>query len=543
MTGRGRAVPSAVERASGLRFEDRWTSWLWALAVTGLAFLLRVWHLGTPKEFAFDETYYAKDAWSMLRFGYVRDYIDNANDLILTGKATDSIFKDTPSMVVHPEVGKWLIALGEKAFGMDPFGWRIAAAVIGSLMVLVMCRLVRRLTGSTLLGCVAGLLLTFDGMHLVLSRLALLDIFLAFFLTCAAACLVADRAWWRRRLAERIPDGGVDPGSFGPLRGTLVRPWLIAAGVSFGLAAGTKWTALYPLAAFGLLVWVWSAGARRSFGIRGAWWKSALTDGVAAFVQIVGVAFIVYVTTWTGWLINAQEYEQSTLSASQYTKYDGGKPWPTRDEPDASGLGEITQSLRSLASYHHDVYVFHTKFLNDSTHSYQSQPSGWLLLNRTVGISAESDIQPGEQGCAAPAGSKCLRVVTVLGTPVLWWGACLALLYAAVMWVGARDWRFGFALVGTLATWLPWLRYDDRPIFLFYASAALPFMVIAVALALGALVSAGPVGSPRRTLGVVAAGSFVVLVILNFAWFWPVWTGELLTQGEYNMRMWFRAWI
>ena len=38
-------------------------------------------------------------------------------------------------MIVHPEAGKWLIALGEKAFGMDPFGWRIAAAVVGALMV------------------------------------------------------------------------------------------------------------------------------------------------------------------------------------------------------------------------------------------------------------------------------------------------------------------------------------------------------------------------------------------------------------------------
>ena len=44
-------------------------------------------------------------------------------------------------------------------------------------MVLVMVRLVRRLTGSTLLGGVAGLLLCFDGLQLVLSRLALLDIY------------------------------------------------------------------------------------------------------------------------------------------------------------------------------------------------------------------------------------------------------------------------------------------------------------------------------------------------------------------------------
>ena len=64
-------------------------------------------------------------------------------------------------------------------------------------MVAVMVRLARRLTGSTLLGCVAGLLLCFDGLQFVLSRLALLDIFLAFFLLCAVACLVADRDWGR----------------------------------------------------------------------------------------------------------------------------------------------------------------------------------------------------------------------------------------------------------------------------------------------------------------------------------------------------------
>ena len=114
-------------------------------------------------------------------------------------------------MVVHPEVGKWLIALGEKAFGMDPFGWRISAAVVGSLMVLVMCRLARRLTGSTLLGCVAGLLLCFDGLHLVLSRLALLDIFLAFFLLCAVRAWSPTGTGSARRMAALVPARPTSP--------------------------------------------------------------------------------------------------------------------------------------------------------------------------------------------------------------------------------------------------------------------------------------------------------------------------------------------
>ena len=108
-------------------------------------------------------------------------------------------------MVVHPEVGKWLIGLGEKTFGFTPLGWRVVPAIVGTLLILVMIRFVRRLTGSTLLGCVAGVLLCFDGLEFVLSRLALLDIFVAFFLLCAVHCLVLDRDWYRARMAHRCP--------------------------------------------------------------------------------------------------------------------------------------------------------------------------------------------------------------------------------------------------------------------------------------------------------------------------------------------------
>jgi dolichyl-phosphate-mannose-protein mannosyltransferase len=537
----GRAVPSAWERARGrLRLEDPIIGWSAALGITLLAFFLRVWKLGTPRAFSFDETYYAKDAWSLLHHGFAQVYVSDANEKILDGTTT-GIWKDEASMVVHPEVGKWLIAVGEHFFGMDPFGWRIASAVVGSLMILVICRLARRLTGSTALGCVAGLLLCFDGLQFVLSRLALLDIFLAFFLLCAVAALVNDRDWFRAKMARLSPEPVADERGFGPVRGLLFRPWLLTAGICFGLAAGTKWTALFPMAAFGLLAWAWSWGARRSFGVRWPVPKSALVDGVPAFLQIVVVAFMVYVATWTGWLLHAHDYERD-LSSTQYSSYAGGKDWPTASQPDAEGLGEVRQSLDSLWHYHRDVYMFHTHFLDDSEHTYQSKPSGWLLLNRPVGVDADVDIKPGTQGCNAPAGSDCLRQVLLLGTPVLWWGGSLALIFAVVMWVGGRDWRFGLTVVGVGSTWLPWLMYDDRPIFLFYAVATLPFLVLALTLTMGKLI--GPAApTPRRTAGVVVAGSFFVLVLLNFAWFWPIYTDGLLTHSEWADRIWFRRWI
>ena len=552
-------VPPAAERArrAGPREpRDRLAGWAVAVGLAALALVLRLWRLGQPHTFQFDETYYAKDAWSLLRFGYVQGYEDKADRRLLAGDTT-GLWTGEPSMVVHPEAGKWMIAAGERLLGMDPFGWRVAAAVTGALMVLVMVRLALRLTGSTLLAGVAGALLAFDGLHLVLSRLALLDIFVAFWMLLGVHCLVLDRDWFRARLARG--DGGLGRGfgrGFGPR--LLLRPWLLVSGVCWGLALGTKWTPVFALAALGLLAWSWTVGARRSFGVRRAALRSVVRDGPTMAVQLVGTAAVVYVATWGGWLVHADEYEEH-LSSNQYTRFvswagtcngeslsgvrsDDDARWPTAREPDASGAGEVVQSLRSLWYYHRDVLTFHTYFLECAEHTYASKPAGWLLLNRPVGVEAELDIKPGEQGCDAPRGSDCLRQVILLGNPAVWWGSVLTLVAGAVIWVGARDWRFGLAVVGTLATWLPWLRYDDRPIFSFYAIVTLPFLVLCSTLVVGRLLGRGGPG-PRRTVGVVVAGSWLVLVLLAFAWFWPVWTDVLLTKSEWLARIWFTRWI
>lgn len=534
--GRTHDVPrTPVERAAALaRGRDDLVAWVGTIGLTLLAFAMRLWHLDRPHAFAFDETYYAKDAWSLINHGYVRNYVDDANEQILEGRTT-GLWTADPSMVVHPEVGKWIIGVGQQLFGMDPFGWRIMAAVVGSLMVLVLIRLARRLTGSTALGLVAGLLLAFDGLHLVLSRLALLDIFQAFFILAAVSALVADRDWGRERLARLVPERITDPAVWGPR--LWWRPWRVLAGVWFGLAVSTKWSSLFAVAAFGLLVWAWDSGARRRLGVRLAPLRSAILDAAPAFGWLVLLPAVIYVLSWTGWLLHAGEYERA-LSDTQYGPY-----WGSYLETDASGLGEVWQSLRSLWHYHHDVYTFHTEFLDDATHTYASNPWGWLVLNRPVGVDAQLGIEPGQQGCAAVAGSTCLRQVLLLGNPAVWWAAVPALAYAAVSWLGRRDWRFGLVVVGVLSSWLPWLSNADRPIFSYYAITFLPFLILGVVLALGRILGPRDATPTRRRVGATVVGAYLVVVLGLFAWFWPIWTDGLLTTGEWLQRIWFKTWI
>jgi dolichyl-phosphate-mannose-protein mannosyltransferase len=515
--------PTTVERLRHPMPADRLTGWLVTLVIGAIAFGIRVVGLGYPNKLVFDETYYAKDAYSLLRHGYERGWASGADAKVTAG--TPDAMLESPSFIVHPPVGKWLIAGGEHLFGMNSFGWRSASLVFGTLLVMVTIRLVRRVARSTLIGGVAGLLLTFDGLAFVMSRVALLDIFLAFFVVAGVACLAADRDWMRGRLADHLVARGVPDlgGRYGPL--LLVRPWRIAAGLCFGLAVGSKWNALYLLAAFALLSLAWDVGARR---LAGAGWRAqtaVLRDGAPAFVSLVVLAGVVYTATWAGWLATSGGYDRQ---------------WGAT-HPEATSVRLLGPDLASLLQYQRDIYGFHTgDFINSATHSYRADPAGWLVVARPIGIDAVNGIKPGTDGCLGP--DNCIRVISGIGTPVLWWAAVFALVAAVLLWVGGRDWRFGIPVVGVLSAWLPWFNHDTRPLFFFYAIAIIPFSVMAVALCLGRIL--GPrTGGDRRMVGAIIGGAFVALVAANFAYLYPILTDTLLPYPAWLSRMWFRSWI
>lgn len=376
----------------------RWSGWGGPLLVTLLAGVMRFWHLGSPKAVIFDETYYAKDAWALVHRGFEVNWDKNANDLILQTNGHVTIPADA-AYVVHPPVGKYVIGLGELMFGFNPFGWRFMTALLGTLSILMLCRIGRRIFRSTFLGCLAGALMAVDGLAFVMARTSLLDGVLMFFVLAAFGCLVIDRDRVREKLAAALPadpDGTVRPDAHAAQRTRFGwRPWRWLAGLLLGLAIGTKWNGLYILVAFCVMAVLWDVGSRKVAGARHPYAAVLKRDTGITFLATVPVAVVTYFVSWIGWILSP-------------TNGSGGyfRNWAATDGKGGSWTF-LPDWLRSLWHYEHEVYKFHVGL--SSPHTYMSNPWSWIVDGRPVSYFYES---PRPARTAAPptrAGSAPAR--------------------------------------------------------------------------------------------------------------------------------------
>jgi dolichyl-phosphate-mannose-protein mannosyltransferase len=553
-------VESLRHRLLGYRPTDRFWGWVVPMIIAAVGGVVRFWRLDAPHQLIFDETYYVKQAASYLRVGYELatkgDSTPKPDDKFTHGTA--NVFLNSPDFVVHPPVGKWMIAFGEWLFGpTSSWGWRFSVAAVGTLSILMIGRIARRMFGSTLLGGVAALLLAVDGEHFVMSRTGLLDIFVMFWALAAFGCLLIDRDRARTRLATKLaqrrrrhagsvvgmqagdgigaPPPAADPGlatarpgssdglddaagRFGPWLG--IRWWRLAAGVCLGLSAGSKWSGLFFLAGFGLASLCWDVSARRAAGAR-RWFAGALLkEGTTSALTVLPAALLAYLASWIGWFRSTDAYYRQW--AAQH---------PSKD------FGWIPDTVRSLWHYHADMYHFNTTL--HSPHPYQSNPWSWSVMGRPTAFFYES-YKHGVGGCRV---AECSRAITDLGNPVIWWAGTLAIAVVLFAWAFGRDWRAGAILAGLASGYLPWFYYQARTIYTFYVVAFVPWVVLGLTFALGLLLGPRTASPQRRLYGAIAAGSVVVLAVLAFAFFYPILSAKVIPRGEWSARMWLPSWI
>lgn len=234
------------------------------LVIAVASFFLRIFDIASIKTMIFDEVY----------------YVDGARDLLKYGVEVSG---SEPEFVVHPPVGKWMIASGIKLFGDNSLGWRFATALVGSLMILLVALIAHRLFYSPLLTALASALMAIDGLALVHSRTALLDNFLAFFILAATYFFISRKYWW--------------------------------TGLFLGLALATKWSALYFIAIFGLIA-LYRAFAHHTG-------RELIRPTLSRISSFGILPLIVYITSWWGWFASSRGWDRhhSTNPISSFIYY------------------------------------------------------------------------------------------------------------------------------------------------------------------------------------------------------------------------------
>ena len=491
-----------------LRGNKKVLEYLGYLFVLAIASATRLWNLGFPQKLVFDETYYVKDALSLAREGHEKNWPEGANAVFESGDVYS--YLADPAFVVHPPFGKWLIASGMWLFGPDnAAGWRISTALLGIATVALLMLVAYGLFRSTKLALAAGFLLAIDGMAITMSRTALLDAPLTFFLLLGFLFFLIDNKQSRLRIGYAIQQG----------RTTLLwfRPWLVLAGVALGAASAIKWSGLYLLAAIGLYVVFSELVLRRDSGEK-SWARSGLlAQGVISFLNLVPVGLATYLTSWLGWMNSSGGYSRT---------------W-SEDNSLPGIFGFFPNWAQSLWNYHEVIYSFHVNLSED--HSYQSHPITWLLGLRPTAFFYET-FSAGQMGCES---ETCSSAITALGNPLIWVFATAALLYLVYRYLKTRERVIGLVLLGVGALYLPWLLIPERTVFQFYAVSFLPWMILGLVLVMQILYRA--IGNTKLAKALVIG--FFVLATLVSIFFLPVNIGLVVPFDQWQLRMWFPSWI
>ncbi|NES81960.1 MAG: phospholipid carrier-dependent glycosyltransferase [Moorea sp. SIO2B7] len=474
------------------------------LAMTGiflLSLMLRFWDLGKFNKLVFDEVYYAK---------FANNY--------LTG---------TPFFNSHPPLSQYIIAIGiwiASHFPASPdtvnnltgslrstFSYRWFNALTGSFIPLVVGAIAYQLTHRRSYAVLAAIFAALDGFFLVESRYALNNIYLIIFgllgqLYFLLALETSKRHWQK----------------------------LTLSGIFFGASAAVKWNGLGLLLGIYLIwaiSWVWllikkidkkySSGKERTRVIPTNNTKNYLSNltklNLLQIISYLGIIpLITYSLLWIPHLlINPQD-----------------------------GFWEIHQKILS----------FHQKLgTGAEIHPYCSPWYSWIFMWRPIAYYYETINNLNEtiptEPPLPPHEAKIIYDVHAIGNPVLWWLSAVAILLFLLLLIGdclriglkktlptPQTWIIIYLVCNYATNLLPWIKVT-RCTFIYHYIEALIFAELALAWIVFRCLESNTY--LHRQTGI----TIILLIILAFIFWLPIYLGLPLSPKSYQLRMLFPNWI
>lgn len=383
----------------------------------------------------------------------------------------------------HPPLGKTLLSLGIRAFGMNPFGWRIMGTLFGALMLPLMYIWSKRLFKDSFWAFFCTWLLMFDFMHFAQTRLATIDSYTCFF--------VMATYWF---MLEYYDSRAYEKGFFK----SLVP--LLFSGIFLGLGGATKWIGLY--AAFGLAVLFFmsrifeyidynrrlDAAAERGRidpGSRPRLRRSYVLKYFFGTCLFCVLFFII---------IPAAIYVLSFIPIQNLND-------------DKNLVQEVIDSVKSMYEYHKGVV---------EPHPYSSHWYEWPLMLRPI-YYYSGQLLPEGMGSS----------IASFGNPLVWWTGFIA--FWALLWLiisrrfskamGNTETRNAwFPIIGYLSLYLPWAVAPRKLTFIYHYFSCVPFLILMLAMALRYLEGTGRIR--RRFTHIL-----MILVMLLFILYYPALSG------------------
>ncbi len=369
-----------------------------------------------------------------------------------------------PYEISHPPLGKLIISIGIRLFGMTPFGWRFMGTLFGVLMLPIMFALIKNMFGKTLIAASGTVLFAFDFMHFVQTRIATIDTYGVFFILAMF--------YFMYRYSAQDYDMPF---------GKTAAP-LFLSGLFFGLGSASKWVVIYGGAGLAVL-WLIRQVTRgiyfREKGLSREFTGYIIKTMLFSVFAFILIPCVIYVLSY----IPYGEAKGMTISGGMLFKKE---------------FYEIILENQSF------MFSYHSKLV--ATHPYSSPWFSWLLDIRPILYYLEY----------LPNGYK--SAFGAFGNPILWWGGLIALIYTVKRFANTRDGKALYIIIGYLAQILPWV-FVSRIVFIYHYFPSTLFLVLATCYAFNCMYEKG-VGRYKAAIAAYSAASVVL-----FAAFYPVLTG------------------
>ena len=444
------------------------------------------WYNGTY----FDEIYHARTAYEHLH-----------------GQA--------PYETTHPPLGKLLMSVGIAIFGMTPFGWRFAGALIGVLMLPALYLLALQLTHKRSVATVSMLAFSLDLMHYTQTRIATIDSFPVFFILLSYLCMV------RYLQTDLFAVGAEKPRLFDRcLRKSLIP--LALSGLFMGLAIASKWIGLYSAVGLALLFFV---AIYRQYRVSNVACgldveRAGLDDGQKARVHAAQDFTLKRILITCGFCVIFFVLVPCVIYYLCYIPY-------------LSPTGPVT--LKRVIDAQIGMLNYHSTPGLGMDHPFQSPWWQWPFILKPMWF-AQDQYEPAGYAstimCMGNPWVFYIGAVAMLGALAACAAKYLNLRSGISLRQGDGDLTLPVLAVGFLAQYLPWVLVP-RSMYIYHYFASVPFIIMATAWWLDRL----PRSRPRLRTCVMAL--YLVGALVFFVLFFPYASGWLTSTEWLDAMKWF----